>query len=145
MDLKVNIDDRQILYAKDSRIVGPSKNRPETELVRVGGSGKVEFGITFRATLTGEERDLTEEKFGMAVKSVEDNSFAQELGLEANDIIDYVNRQAVRTVDDVRRVQQTLKPGDPVAFHVVKPIPAGLRSRGAPSSASLWLAGTLPE
>ena len=146
LDIKVNIDDRQILYAKDSRIVGPSKNRPETELVRVGAtSGKVEFGITFRASMTDAERELTEEKFGLAVTRVEEDSFAQELGLEANDIIDYVNRQPVRTIEDVRRVQATLKPGDPVAFHVVKPVPAGLRSRGAPSSTSVWLAGTLPE
>jgi len=48
-------------------------------------------------------------------------------------------------VDDVRRVQQTLKPGDAVAFHVIKPVPAGIRSRGGSNSTPVWLIGKLPE
>ncbi len=145
MDLKVTIDDRQVLYAKDQRIVGPTRTPLAEDPARPGTTGKVEFGVTFRASLTDQERDLTDEKFGLAVTRVDDGSFAKEIGLEANDIIDYVNRQSVRTIDDVRRLQQTLKPGDPVAFHVVKPSPAVLRGRGAPPSTSLWLVGKLPE
>jgi serine protease Do len=104
----------------------------------------VQFGISFRVSLTDQEREITPEGYGLAVTRVEEGSFAEDIGLEVNDIIDSVNRQPVRTIEDVRRVQQTLKPGDPVAFHVIQQLPAGLRGKGGPAR-SVWLAGRLPE
>ena len=142
MDLRVSIADRQELYSKDQRIVGPART-PLSVVEPTHFSGNVEFGVTFRASLTEQERPLTSEGYGLAITRVDEGSFAQEIGLEANDIIDSVNRQPVKTVEDVKRVQQTLKPGDPVAFHVIKPLPAALRGRGGP--ASVWLVGKLPE
>jgi serine protease Do len=145
LDLRVNIDDRQVLYANNPDIVGNSRNRTEDDPIRPASSGNVEFGITFRASLTEQERPLTPEGFGLAITRVEEGSFAEEIGLEVSDIIDSLNRQPVKSVEDVKRVQQTLKPGDPVAFHVIKPVPAGLRGRGAPLTTSVWLVGQLPE
>ena len=142
MDLQVNIDDRQELYRDNPTIAART---PPSQVEPVRASGKVEFGVTFRASLTEQERPWTPEGFGLAITRVEEGSFAQEIGLEANDIIDSVNRQPVKTVDDVRRVQQTLKPGDAVAFHVIKPVPAALRSRGGSSSTPVWLVGKLPD
>jgi hypothetical protein len=44
----------------------------------------------------------------------------------------------VRTTDDVKRIQQTLKPGDAVAFKI-------LRQSGRTEWSPLFLAGTLPN
>ena len=56
----------------------------------------------------------------MTVTRVEPGSFADEIGMKEHDIIIAINRQPVSSVDDIKKVQQTLKPGDPVAFRVVR-------------------------
>jgi S1-C subfamily serine protease len=61
------------------------------------------------------------------------------------DIITAINRQPIASVDDIRKVQGTLKPGDAVAFRVVRPIP-GARTKGSPPrTATMFLSGTLPQ
>jgi len=47
-------------------------------------------------------------------------------------VIDTINRQAVNSVDDIRKVQEKLKPGDAVAFHVVRGVtpPAAATTTG---------------
>ena len=50
-----------------------------------------------------------------------------------HDIIIAINRQPIASVDDIRKVQGNLKPGDAVAFRVVRPIP-GARTKGAPAA-----------
>jgi S1-C subfamily serine protease len=56
------------------------------------------------------------------VTLVESDSFAEEIGIQNGDVIDAINRQPVNSLDDIRRVQEKLKAGDAVAFHVVKGI-----------------------
>ena len=43
------------------------------------------------------------------------NSFAEDIGLQAKDVLTAINKQPVRSVEDVKRLQSTLKPGDAVA------------------------------
>jgi len=54
-------------------------------------------------------------------------------------VIISINRVPVNSLEDVKKVQATLKPGDAVAFHVL---------RRAPGNNGTWqsqyLAGTLP-
>jgi S1-C subfamily serine protease len=71
------------------------------------------------------------------VTDVDANSFAEDVGLARNDIITEIQRQPVRSVDDVRRIQRTLKPKDDVVFKVLR---RDRRGRFTP----LFLAGTLP-
>src|SRR5262249_55646304 len=111
----------------------------------------VKFGIGLRA-LTEDERNSTPDKRGMFVTRVEDGSFAEEVGIQAErDIITSINRQPVNSLDDVRRIQQTLKPGDAVAFRVTRIAPAVLgQARGRAGatqsqSQSLFLSGYLPR
>ena len=69
---------------------------------------------------------------------VEPGSFADEIGMQEHDMIIAVNRQPVSSTDDIRKVAQTLKPGDAVAFRVVRVIP-----RSPP--VTTYLSGTLPD
>ena len=68
--------------------------------------------------------------------------------MQEHDIIIAVNRQPVSSLDDVKRIQATLKPGDPVTFRVVRTA-QGLGGRGrsgAPQAPLItYLTGTLPE
>jgi serine protease Do len=68
-------------------------------------------------------------------------SFADDIGLQANDVIVSINRQPVASPDDVKRIQATLKTGDAVAFRVLRRFPG--RS-GQRDWQPVFAAGTLP-
>ena len=142
MDFKLTIQDRSKVFAGDPRVVG-EKAAPES------GSGKeevtqIKFGISIRAA-SEEERELTPDKHGIAVSRVEEGSFADDIGMMERDIIVDINRSPVSSVEDIRKIQGTLKPGGAVAFRVVRQIP-GARTKGTPPrTATMYLSGTLPQ
>jgi serine protease Do len=142
MEMKLTIQDRTKVFADDPRVVGdisPSEPAPGKE-----ESTQVKFGISVRGT-SDEEKESTPDKRGIAVTRVESGSFADDVGLMEHDIITAINRQPIASVDDIRKVQGTLKPGDAVAFRVVRPIP-GVRTKGTPArTATMFLSGTLPQ
>jgi len=83
-----------------------------------------------------------EGKGGLVVRGVDEGSFADDIGLVEKDVILSINRQPVANVDDVIRIQSSLKPGDAVAFRVMRPTPGG-RGR-APQWNTFFVSGTLP-
>jgi len=143
MEVKLTIQDRSKVFADDPRVVG------EVAPSDAGGAGKeestqVKFGISVRGT-SDEEKESTPDKRGIAVTRVEGGSFADDVGLMERDIITAINRQPITSVEDIRKVQGSLKPGDAVAFRVVRPIP-GARTKGTPGrTATMFLSGTLPQ
>jgi serine protease Do len=104
--------------------------------------GKVEgatarFGMTIQSLTAAQRQNLgVKESGGVQIASIEPDSFAEDIDLRPKDIVLSINRQAVSSVDDVRRIQNTLKPGDAVAFRI-------LRQAGH-EWASQFVAGTLP-
>ncbi len=104
-------------------------------------STDVKFGI-YPRPVSEEEREMTPDKRGVTVTRIEPGSFADDLQMQEHDIIIAINRQPVTSVDDIKKVQQSLKPGDAVAFRVVRP---SRMNRGRPAAAqTLFLSGTLP-
>jgi serine protease Do len=117
VSLKVTIADRSELYKDRRDIVG---DKPlESITSRVEAPAEVKFGFRPRP-LTEQERDSVETRRGVMVTLVEQDSFAEEIGIQNGDVIDAINRQPVNSLEDIRKVQEKLKPGDAVAFHVVK-------------------------
>jgi serine protease Do len=148
MDLKVVTQDRAILYQDRPEIVGenfaPSSGKAEP------AAAAVKFGISLRDA-SADERALTPDKRGVAVARVEQDSFAEDIGLMDRDIIVSINRRSVNSTDDVRAIAQGLKAGDAVTFHVFRTAPVARATRGRSSARpndsgadSLFLAGTLP-
>jgi serine protease Do len=88
----------------------------------------VSFGMTI-VPLTERLRESMDlkEKGGVRVQEVEPNSFADDLKLAPGDVIlsiGYVDKgvpvtQPVTSVEDVKRVQAQLKPGDSVKLHTM--------------------------
>ncbi len=157
LSLKVTVADRSELYKDRPDIVGGGKPL-ETITSKVEAPSEVKFGFRPRP-LTEQERDAVDTRRGVMVTLVEQDSFAEEIGIQNGDVIDSINRQPVNSLEDIRTVQAKLKPGDAVAFHVLKGLtpPPGLRtespSRGkrtaakseaAESTTSLYLSGILP-
>jgi serine protease Do len=92
--------------------------------------------------LTDQRRESLglKDKGGVRVYSVEPDSFAEDIGLQPGDVLTSINHQAINTVDDVTRVRDTLKPGDPVTFRVLR------KARGPNGDwAPAFAAGTLPN
>jgi serine protease Do len=142
MDFKLAIQDRTKVFADDPRIVGENAI-PENAAIK--GEAQVKFGVSIRPT-SEEERDLTPDKHGIAITRVEPGSFAEDVGLMEKDLVVAINRQQVSSVDDIRKIQATLKPGDAVAFRVVRQVVGGGRAKNIqPRTATMFLSGTLPQ
>nr|AUN37719.1 HtrA protease/chaperone protein [uncultured bacterium] len=134
LSLKVTIADRSEFYKDRRDIVGDSKPL-ETITTKAEIPAEVKFGFRPRP-LTEQERDSIDTRRGVMVTLVEQDSFAEDIGIQTGDVIDAINRQPVNSLEDIRKVQEKLKAGDPVAFHVVRgvappPAPAGGSKRGA--------------
>jgi len=150
-DFKLVVQDRLKVFWDDPRVVGEVKNVPtantEEEKPEVV-SKVVQFGIQVRA-LGDDEKNLTTDKAGMVVTRVEPNSFAADIGMLDRDIITSIDRKPINSVDDIKKIQSTLKPGDPVVFRVVRsfgPVRKGAAGNSVtPATQVLWLPGTLPE
>jgi serine protease Do len=133
VSLKITIADRNELYKDRPDIVGGGKPL-ETVTSKAEAPGSVQFGFRPRP-LTEQEKDSVDSsaghRRGVMVTLVQADSFAEEIGIQNGDVIDTINRQPVNSVDDIRKVQEKLKPGDAVAFHVVR----GVAPPPAPASA----------
>ena len=145
MDFKIVTQDRKELYADQPEIVGedfvPGENQSRLE-----SSASVQFGITLRS-LSEAERPLTKDRGGVVVTSVAQDSFAEDIGLQEHDIITQIRRTPVNSLDEVKKVQQGLRPGDPVTFRIIRqPRVQTTRVRGAAPAdpEPFYLYGTLP-
>ncbi len=141
VDLKVTIADRD-----EQRLI--SAGRPRTEqgesVERPEAGGGAKFGVRIRPANEAEREAAGVEK-GVVVTTVDEGSFADDIGLQERDIIVSINRQAVASIEDVRGVQSKLKAGDAVAFRIMRPAPGAQRQGQRPGSyLGTYLAGTLP-
>jgi serine protease Do len=102
----------------------------------------LDFGMNIKPLTAGmrDSMGLTENS-GVVIDSVEPASFAEDIGLVSGDVLVAINRQAVNSVDDVKRIRGTLKPGAAVEFKVLHRTRAG---RASSDWQSVFRAGTLP-
>ncbi len=108
-----------------------AKNNPE--------GTTVSFGMSIMPLTDQQRTNLgLKEKAGLQVVEVEPDSFAEDVGLQQGDILVSINSKPVNTTEDVKKIQSTLKPGDAVAFRVMRK--AG---RNGDWQAA-YFAGTLP-
>lgn len=140
-DFNLTVGDR-------TKIVRDRFNRQPDEESEGGEAMPAKFGLTIQ-NITPAEREnmgLTEEG-GVLIRRVDPGSFADDIGMLPNDVIMSINRQPVTSAEDVRRIQNTLKPGSAVAFRIMRSggaVPR--RGGGRPGGwTSLFLAGTLPN
>jgi serine protease Do len=142
MEMKLTILDRTKVFSDDPRVVGengiPSNGSDKPE------SSQVRFGISIRPA-SDEEKDTTPDKKGVTVTRVESGSFAEDIGMMERDVIIAINRDSIGSVDDIRRIQQSLKAGDPVAFRVVRTPPGARKNNGTAPHVTMFLSGTLPN
>jgi serine protease Do len=136
LSLNVVVGDRTRTFAS---LYGGAKNTPE----HAPESAQVKFGMSVSAIRPAERQQMgLKINGGVQVTEVEDGSFAYDLDLRKGDVIVELNRQPVNSTEDIRRIQAALKPGDAVAFHVMRQAP-GIRGGG--DWVSFFPAGRVPE
>ena len=141
LDFKIGIEDRSQVWRDSPQLAEarPSVPEPPKPLTPT----QVSFGITITNLREKERQDLgIPTRGGVKVLTVDPGSFGDDIGLQENDAILSVNRQMVTTPDDIIRMQKSLRPGAPVAVHIVRSIDTGGR-RTPPSR--IYLSGRLPE
>ena len=141
MDFKVTIMDRAEVFKDRPEFADLQKPVQEST---TAAEGQYKFGMKLHA-LTDAERSAMglDAKGGLAIRSVDSGSFAEDIGLFEKEVILSINRQPVATVEDVLKIQSTLKSGDAVAFHIMRSAAGG---RGhAPQWTSFFVPGTLPQ
>jgi len=129
-NLKVVVGDLAQIFPKEF-------GNPNDELSKNGDATTVSFGMQIQ-NLTDRQRDTLgmKVKGGVQVVSVEDSSFASDIGLQQGDVILSINRHEVNSKEDVTKIRDTLKPGDAVQFLVLR--------RSGRDWARTFAAGTLP-
>ncbi len=142
MSFNITVLDRAEVFKDRPEFAELHQPQAEVEPVKPEQS-QYKFGIKLHA-LTDSERNAMalDAKGGLLVESVDDDSFSEDIGLMEKDVILSINRQPVTSVEDVKRIQGTLKPGDAVAFHIMRPT-AGARGR-TPQWISTFVSGALP-
>jgi serine protease Do len=101
----------------------------------------LDFGMNIKPLTAGMRDSMgLSETGGVVIDTVEPASFAEDTGLSQGDVLIAINRQAVNSVDDVKRIRGTLKPGEAVEFKILHRTRAG---RGSDWQ-TLFRAGTLP-
>ena len=144
MDFNITVLDRAVVFKDRPEFAELRQPQVEEPIAPPSESRQYKFGIKLHA-LTDSERSSMEldSKSGLLVQSVDADSFAEDVGLMERDVILSINRQLVSSVDDVKKIQSTLKPGDAVAFRVMRPSPGG---RGhAPQWTTFFVSGALPK
>jgi serine protease Do len=145
MDVAAVVQDRAQVFKDDPRF---ARFRKQEEAPAAEAS-EAKFGIYVRP-LTPEDKETMklETDRGVVVTRVQEDSFAGEIGVRENDVIVSINRQPVAGIEDIKKIQGTLKGGDAVAFRVMRPNPLASRggaSAAGPRFASMFLSGTLPK
>ena len=137
MNLNLEVGDRA------SIIAGNTGGEPSG-----AGSGEsqqsVKFGIKVQDVNPSDREQMgLKDGGGVLVSGVDDSSFAEDIGLQQGDVLQSINRQPVTSTADVKRIAETLKAGDAVAFKVLRSVGGGQGDQGA-AWQPLFLAGTLP-
>lgn len=134
----VEIADRSVLFAKELGYDLDEQKESAEEM-------EVMFGIEVTSLTRSQREELAfEESDGVLVTSVVPASFADDIGVQANDIIVMINRKPVASIDDVRDIQADLKSGDDVVVKVMRRIPSRDPDQQFAWTA-LYLAGGLPQ
>jgi serine protease Do len=142
MDKQLTIGDREQVFKDDPRFAGrrPQMTEPDDKTENTS----VRFGLGIRGLSEDVRKSLgSEESGGVQVTTVEEDSFADQIGIKEKDIITSIDRHPVNSFEDVKKIQSQLKPGDAVAFRVLRQLPG--TTRGQLEWTPVHLSGTLPN
>lgn len=139
LDKSVKVEDRAEVFKNDPQF---ARLRPEMTDPDAKSESSAKLGIGVRSLTEAERKELNfTDPHGVIVTAVEEGSFAEEIGLREKDIIVSINREAVSSFEDVKRLASQFKTGDAIAFRVMRPGPGS--ARGQTAWFPTYVSGTL--
>jgi len=129
----VVIGDRNKVFA--NRLGGGQMSEPSEQ----GEGTQVKFGMTVQNLNDSLRQNLGYKgPAGVLITQVEPDSLADDMQLQPNDIITSINRQPVTSYDELKQIQNSLKPGQSVLFRIMRA--AGRNQQWT----STWAEGKIP-
>ncbi|PYT22140.1 MAG: peptidase S1 [Acidobacteria bacterium] len=132
-DFNVIIGDREKVFAN-------TFGKQHSESSEPGEGTQAKFGLVIQDLNASLRQNLNYNgPAGVLITQVEGGSFADDIGLLQNDIIVQINRQPVTSAEELKRIQNTLKPGTAVVFKIMR-AGRGNQQQWTPA----FVPGTLP-
>jgi serine protease Do len=113
LEVPVRIGDRAEIVADN----GSGKMSPESS---EGEATHSRLGVSVQNLDQSDREQIGLSKGGVVIAAVEPGSFAEDIGLTKGDVIVAINRQPVSSAADVRNIVQSAKPGEAMAFKVMR-------------------------
>jgi len=133
-------DDFHVIVADLAQVFPDRFGSGKSEEAGPSEGTQARFGITIENLTQARRENMgIKQPGGVLISAVEPASFADDIGMQRGDVLIEINRQAVNSVDDVKRIQGSLKAGEAVAFRVLRQ--AGRGGDWTP----MFLAGTLHQ
>jgi serine protease Do len=121
MDFPVTIQDRAEVFKDDPRFADMREPDQQEETEPAPPEATHKFGIKIKPLTDGDRESMgLTDKRGVMVVTVDQNSFAEDIGMLEKDVIVSINRLPINSPDDIRKIQATLKVGDAVAFRIMR-------------------------
>jgi serine protease Do len=148
-DFMVTVGDRKEVISSSLGAEQPGESAPSKAEVTPS-----KLGISIENLTPARKKAMgfpENEKGGVLVVEMTPGSFAEDLGLEVREgvalVILSINRQPVMSAEDVTRIWGSLKPGEPVVFHITQAATGGARGQAGATTkwVSSFLAGTMPN
>jgi serine protease Do len=131
MTMAVKIGDRAKLVADNDG--GQNSGQGES----AEPATKAKLGVNIQNLTDSDREQMGLKAGGVVIASVEPGSFAEDIGLQKGDVLVEINRHHVSSAADVRNIMQSAKPGEAMAFKI-------MRNDGQNWN-SLFAAGTVPQ
>jgi serine protease Do len=133
-------EDFSVVIGDRAKVFASTFGGQRSESTEPGEGTQAKFGLVIQDLNASLRQNLNYNgAAGVLVTQVEGGSFADDIGLLQNDIIVQINRQPVTSAEELKRIQNTLKPGDAVVFKIMR-AGRGNQQQWTPS----FVPGTLP-
>jgi serine protease Do len=146
LDYKVTIGERSVVWQGEPEL-GEARQPdvpPGIPDTPKQAAVPAKFGMFVQRLTPRERKDMQiDASNGVKVSSVDPGSFADDIGMQEGDAILSINRRPIGSPDDLMKVEASLKPGQPVAVHVVRNFGPNGTKRAQPER--YYLSGKLPE
>ncbi len=131
----VTIGDRNKVFAGRTGALSSEPTEP-------GEGTQAKFGMSIKPLNESLRENLGYKgPAGVLITQIDPDSFAEDCGLQPNDIVTAINGKPVTSVETLQQIQNALKPGQAVVFKVMR---AGGRGQ-SPEWVAQFPSGTLPS
>jgi serine protease Do len=132
-------EDFNVVIGDRSKVFAELLGGPRSEEAERSEGTQAKFGLTIQNLNDSLRQNLGYKgTSGVLITQVEPGTLADDMLLQPNDVVNEVNRHTVTSADELKRILNTLKPGEAVVFKIMR------ADRNKQEWSPQYLAGKLP-